>query len=75
MIQLWQNDDLGVKEFAFLDTVTDTFVNLSGFEVFSSVEAFVQSYEHEQMERHYGDVERFTSKLRAAGWEIPDGPR
>ena len=74
MIQLWEHEDLGLKQFAFLDTVTDTFLNLDGDECWHSVEGFLESWKIEAMEVDIGyRLDRFTSKLEAAGWKIPSG--
>lgn len=70
MIQLWEHEDLDLKQFAFLDTVTDTFLNLDGDECWTSVRGFLDSWQEAGEERSWLHLERFTSKLEAAGWEV-----
>lgn len=73
MIQLWVNDDMDLRQFAFLDTVTDQFVNLDGSEVWMSAAAFVEDYKEEAKNlgrEPWGSLERFTEKLGHYGWKL-----
>lgn len=42
----------GEKEFAFYDTVTESFVTLSGSQTWASVEDFTKDYQDEQGSKH-----------------------